>query len=209
MSIVYVGLDLGSSNFQQVALNHDGVSRVNRGFRTSEGNLVKAFSDLKGEIHVHVEAGELAPWAASIITPLVERVVCSHPQSNAWIAKDADKCDRVDAYKLAELLRLNRFKEVHYAADQPRPWLFLSPPLPTPLSLAESSANGSRVALTPAAIHRLVVPCHTPDPLPHPSPRPLAAAALLPPPTAPLSRTSGRNSSLCASTHSSATCCRL
>jgi len=69
---------------------------------------------------VHLEAGELAPWAASIIAPLVERVVCSHPQSNAWIAKDADKCDRIDAYKLAELLRLNHFKEVHYAPDQRR-----------------------------------------------------------------------------------------
>ena len=113
MSIVYVGLDLGSSNFQQVALNHAGVSGVNRDFTTSEANLVKAFSDLKGEIHVHLEAGELAPWAAAVIGPLVTRVVCSHPQSNAWIAKDADKCDRIDAYKLAELLRLNRFKEVH------------------------------------------------------------------------------------------------
>src|SRR6266446_7802343 len=120
MEIVYVGLDLGSSNFQQVALNQHGVSRVNRDFSTSEANLVRAFSDLKGEIHVHLEAGELAPWAASVIAPLVTRVVCSHPQSNAWIAKDADKCDRVDAYKLAELLRLNRFKEVHYAPDQPR-----------------------------------------------------------------------------------------
>ena len=107
MSIVYVGLDLGSSNFQQVALNHHGVRRVNRDFSTSEANLVKAFSDLKGEIHVHLEAGELAPWAASIIAPLVERVVCSHPQSNAWIAKDADKCDRIDAYKLAEEAYLN------------------------------------------------------------------------------------------------------
>src|SRR5256714_8982531 len=120
MSIVYVGLDLGSSKFQQVALNHAGVSRVNRDVTTSEANLVKAFSDLKGEIHVHLEAGELAPWAAAVIAPLVTRVVCSHPQSNAWIAKDADKCDRVDAYKLAELLRLNRFKQVHYAPDQPR-----------------------------------------------------------------------------------------
>jgi len=120
MEIVYVGLDLGSSNFQQVALNHEGVSRVNRDYSTSEANLVKAFSDLKGEIHVHLEAGELAPWAASVIAPLVTRVVCSHPKDNAWIAKDADKCDRIDAYKLAELLRLNRFKEVHYAPDQRR-----------------------------------------------------------------------------------------
>jgi transposase len=93
---------------------------MNRSFTTSETNLRTAFSDLGGQIQVHLEAGELAPWAAAVIAPLVSRVVCSHPQSNAWIAKDADKCDRIDAYKLAELLRLNRFKEVHYAPDQRR-----------------------------------------------------------------------------------------
>src|SRR5712692_1738606 len=120
MNTVYVGLDLGSSAFQQVAIKSDGSTKVNRSFSTSETNLRTAFRDLGGEIHVHLEAGELAPWAASVIGPLVTRVVCSHPQSNAWIAKDADKCDRVDAYKLAELLRLNRFKEVHYAPDQRR-----------------------------------------------------------------------------------------
>jgi transposase len=120
MSIVYVGLDLGSSNFHQVSVNEAGVSKVNREFQTSEANLIKAFADQGGEIHVHLEAGELAPWAISIIRPLVSRVVCSHPQSNAWIAKDADKCDRIDAYKLADLLRLNRYKEVHYAQEQSR-----------------------------------------------------------------------------------------
>ena len=120
MSIVYVGLDLGSSHFQQVVLNHSGLIKVNRNFTTSAANLVKAFADQRGEIHVHLEAGELAPWATSVIAPLVHRVVCSHPQANAWIAKDSDKCDQIDAYKLAELLRLNRFKEVHYAADKQR-----------------------------------------------------------------------------------------
>jgi transposase len=120
MEIVYVGLDLGSSSFQQVAIKADGSIKVNRSFTTSEANLRAAFADQRGEIHVHLEAGELAPWAASVIAPLVTRVVCSHPKDNAWIAKDADKSDRVDAYKLAELLRLNRFKEVHYAPDQPR-----------------------------------------------------------------------------------------
>src|SRR6266581_9803621 len=120
MNTVYVGLDLGSSTFQQVAIRTDGAIKVNRSFPTSEANLIKAFSDLRGQIQVHLEAGELAPWAAGIIAPLVTRVVCSHPRDNAWIAKDGDKCDRVDAYKLAELLRLNRFKEVHYAPDQRR-----------------------------------------------------------------------------------------
>jgi transposase len=120
METVYVGLDMGSSGFQQVAIKTDGSLKLNRNFATSETNLRAAFADQRGELHVHLEAGELAPWAASVIAPLVARVVCSHPKDNAWIAKDADKCDRVDAYKLAELLRLNRFKEVHYAPDQPR-----------------------------------------------------------------------------------------
>jgi transposase len=120
MNKVYVGVDLGSSSFQQAAINEDGATTMNRSYATSEANLRTAFAGLRGEIHVHLEAGELAPWAASIIAPLVTRVVCSHPRDNAWIAKDNDKCDRVDAYKLADLLRLNRFKEVHYAPDQAR-----------------------------------------------------------------------------------------
>ena len=120
MQRVYVGLDLGSSNFHQVGLNHQGANTVNREFATSEANLVKAFSGMRGEIHVHLEAGELAPWASEIIRPLVHRVVCSHPQTNAWIARDRDKSDRVDAYKLASLLRMNEFKEVRYPGEQLR-----------------------------------------------------------------------------------------
>src|SRR5207237_331338 len=85
---------------------------------------------------------------------------------------------------------------------RPPPWLSLSPPLPTPLSPPESSANGSRAALTLPAIHRHVGPCQTPDPPARRLPRPPATAALLPPPTALLSRTSGRNSSPCALTRS-------
>jgi hypothetical protein len=44
MSIVYVGLDLGSSCFHQVAISSDGSLMVNRSFSTSELNLRKAFS---------------------------------------------------------------------------------------------------------------------------------------------------------------------
>ena len=62
MSISYVGVDLGSSNFHQVAISERGVITLNRELATSEANLVKAFSGMRGEIHVHLEAGELAPW---------------------------------------------------------------------------------------------------------------------------------------------------
>jgi len=49
MCIVYVGLDLGSSSFHQVAINSDGSVVVNRSISTSEMNLRKAFSDLRGD----------------------------------------------------------------------------------------------------------------------------------------------------------------
>jgi hypothetical protein len=61
MKRVYVGLDLGSSNFQQLAMNGRGAIIRNRDFQTSEANLIKAFSEVGGEIHVHLEAGERAP----------------------------------------------------------------------------------------------------------------------------------------------------
>src|SRR2546422_1003114 len=81
MNKVYVGLDLGSSSFQQAAINQDGVTIMNRSYPTSEANLRIAFTGLRGEIHVHLEAGELAPWAAAVIAPLVKRVVLGRVES--------------------------------------------------------------------------------------------------------------------------------
>jgi len=57
---------------------------------------------------VHIEAGELADWASSVIAPRVSRIVVSHPRSLASIGKDSVKDDKVDAGKLAELLRLGQ-----------------------------------------------------------------------------------------------------
>ncbi len=86
----------------------------------SEANLIKAFTGLGGNAHVHLEAGELAPWVRGVIAPLVRRVVISHPPANAWIGKDPNKHDQLDAAKLADLLRMNRFTEVYYAEEQSR-----------------------------------------------------------------------------------------
>jgi len=45
---------------------------------------------------------------------MVAEVVVSHSRTLAWIGKDSQKDDAVDARKLAELLRLNRVHEVYY-----------------------------------------------------------------------------------------------
>lgn len=116
----YVGLDLGSSSCYQTVINADGVLERSRSIPTSEQNLRKAFADLHGDVRVHLEAGELSNWVRSMISPLVNQVVVSHPRSLSWIGKDAVKDDRIDARKLAELLRLNRVHPVYCEADNER-----------------------------------------------------------------------------------------
>ncbi len=112
---IYVGLNLGSSRCQQIALGADGAFRFSRVIPTGEQSLRNAFAKLGTDVRVHLEAGELSDWAHSIIKPLVSSVTVSHPRNLAWIAKDANKTDAVDARKLAEL-PLSYVIGVHFQA---------------------------------------------------------------------------------------------
>ncbi len=107
MSLFYVGLDLGSTFCYQCVMKPDGAIVRSRPVPTSEKHLRSAFADLDGDLLVHTEAGELANWVVDVISPLVKRVVVSHPRTLAWIAKDALKNDKLDARKLADLMRSN------------------------------------------------------------------------------------------------------
>jgi transposase len=118
--LIYVGLDLGSSHCCQSIINANGSLKFSRFIPTSEQHLREAFTGLNGEVRVHMEAGELADWVHSVIGPLVSRVVVSHPRSLAWIGKDSVKDDKIDAGKLAELLRLGRVHEVYCEQDDKR-----------------------------------------------------------------------------------------
>lgn len=117
---IFIGLDLGSTRCQQTAVNPDGSLSFSRSIPTSEQHLRSAFGRLSGDVRVHLEAGELAAWAHSIIKPLVSEVVVSHPRTLAWIAKDTNKTDAVDARKLAELLRLHLVHPVYCEQSETR-----------------------------------------------------------------------------------------
>lgn len=117
MSELYVGLELGSRHFEQLVMDAEGTVKSRRRFPISEANLIKAFAALKGAGHVHFEAGELAAWVRRLIKPLVKTVTVSHARENAWIAKDPNKADRIDVFKLADLRRMNRVHPVYYSDD--------------------------------------------------------------------------------------------
>ncbi|HLB80040.1 MAG TPA: transposase [Dongiaceae bacterium] len=120
MGKVYIGLDVGSSTCHLVAMTADRTVIADRKFNTSEANLIEAIEAIKGERHVHLESTELAGWIRGVLKPRVAKVVVGHAKSSAWIAKDPLKHDRLDATKLADLLRMGMVHEVYYSDDEDR-----------------------------------------------------------------------------------------
>jgi transposase len=114
---------MGSRSFHLVAMNAGGIVLENRRFDTSEANLIDAFKQISGELHIHLEASELAGWVRGVLRQKVPKVAQVHvgdAKTNAWIAKDPHKSDKVDAFKLADLLRMGRVHEVYYPDEDHR-----------------------------------------------------------------------------------------
>jgi Transposase len=59
------------------------------------------------------EEGTSAAWLHDLLEPDVSRLVVCDPRKNALL-QDGNKSDRVDARKLAELLRTNQLKSVYH-----------------------------------------------------------------------------------------------
>jgi transposase len=118
---VCVGLDVGSTGCE-IAVKDKETGKIleRRAFATSEKNLLDAFKLRGREVHVHLEASEMAGWVRHVLKPVVARVVISHPKSNSWIGRDPLKNDRIDAEKLAELLRTGVPHEVYYPDEDRR-----------------------------------------------------------------------------------------
>jgi hypothetical protein len=74
---------------------------------TKASTIVEFIQGLQGTLSVTFEEGTSAAWLHDLLKPHVSRLVICDPQKNALL-KDGNKSDRIDARKLAELLRTNQ-----------------------------------------------------------------------------------------------------
>ena len=66
--------------------------------------LLQCIEGIRGDLHVTFEEGTWAAWLYDLLKPHVtEQVVCD-PRKNALL-KQGNKSDKIDARKLADLLR--------------------------------------------------------------------------------------------------------
>lgn len=118
MRKLYVGMDIGSKQCAAVAINTKGKMVNSEALSTSERNLIGFAKRQKGEVHMLIEESEMAGWVARTLEPYVSSVIVCDPKRNAWVAKGTNKNDRVDAAKLAELLRLDSFSPVWHPEQE-------------------------------------------------------------------------------------------
>src|SRR5438445_9489070 len=80
---------------------------------TKAATILEFIQGLRGTLALTFEEGTSAAWLHDLLKPHVSRLVVCDPRKNALL-KDGNKSDRVDARKLAELLRTNQVKPVYH-----------------------------------------------------------------------------------------------
>jgi hypothetical protein len=80
---------------------------------TKAATILQFIEGLRGELYVTFEEGTWAAWLYDLLKPHVTQVVVCNPRKNALL-KAGNKSDRIDARKLAELLRGGLLSAVYH-----------------------------------------------------------------------------------------------
>src|ERR1700704_299757 len=112
-STKYIGLDVHKETISIAVLNSSGKLVMETIIETKASMLVQFVRGLRGSLHVTFEEGTWAAWLYDLLRPHVTKVVVCDPRKNALL-KTGNKSDRIDARKLAELLRSNLLGAVYH-----------------------------------------------------------------------------------------------
>ena len=113
MRTYYVGMDVHGASIVIVVLNGAGKIVMQGVIETSAERVRSYLKQLRGKVYVTFEEGTQANWLHDVVRPLVTEVVVCDPRHNK-LMQSGNKSDRVDALKLAELLRLGSLKAVYH-----------------------------------------------------------------------------------------------
>ena len=109
----YIGLDVHQATISVAVMDSTGRIIMESILETKAATVVEFFAGLRGTLSVTFEEGTCAAWLYDLLKPRVDKLVVCNPRKNALL-KDGNKSDRIDAGKLADLLRGNQLKPVYH-----------------------------------------------------------------------------------------------
>jgi transposase len=109
----YIGLDVHQATISVAVLDATGKLTMECILKTKAATILEFFAGLRGRLAVTFEEGTSAGWLYDLLRPHVARLVVCNPRKKSLL-KAGNKSDRIDARKLAELLRGNHLKSVYH-----------------------------------------------------------------------------------------------
>src|SRR3989441_7266525 len=109
----YIGLDVHQATIMVAVMDSSGKLVMESILETKAATILQFFAGLRGTLWVTFEEGTCAAWLYDLLKPHVANLVVCNPRKNALL-KYGNKSDRIDARKLAELLRGNYLKSVYH-----------------------------------------------------------------------------------------------
>jgi hypothetical protein len=112
-NVKYIGMDVHKEAILIAVLSFSGKLVMESTIETKAITILDFLKGLSGSLHVTLEEGTWATWLYDLIKPQVAELVVCNPRRNALL-KEGSKSDRIDARKLAELLRSNLVRSAYH-----------------------------------------------------------------------------------------------
>ena len=115
-SVKYIGMDVHKETISIAVMNSAGKLLMESIIETKASTILQFFAGLQGDLRITFEEGPWAAWLYDLLKPHVSKILVCNPRKAALL-KDGNKSDRIDARKLADLLRLNSLKPVYHGQN--------------------------------------------------------------------------------------------
>jgi hypothetical protein len=112
----YIGLDVHQATISVAVLDSAGKLVMEAILETKAATILQFLQGLRGSWHVSLEEGTGAAWLHDLLKPPVAQVLVCDPRKNA-LRKAGNKSDRIDARKLADLLRTGLLSPVYHGEN--------------------------------------------------------------------------------------------
>src|SRR5829696_6899210 len=113
MSRYYVGLDVHKASIRIAVLNASGKLVMESVVETGASAVLGFLKGLRGHVEVTFEEGTHAAWLYDLLKDTKAEVIVCDPRKNRLL-RDGNKSDKVDARKLAQLLRAGLLSPVYH-----------------------------------------------------------------------------------------------
>jgi transposase len=112
-NIKYIGMDVHKESISIAVRNSVGKVVMESVIETKASMILQFVDELRGDVQVTFEEGTSAAWLYDLLKPQVTKVVVCDPRKNKS-TREGNQNDKIDARRLAELLRLDHLTPVYH-----------------------------------------------------------------------------------------------